>query len=84
MTLFKNNVVNDMWFIDDDELLQRFANSEDYKDKTRDEKVRLALFIAGSEPNGLQSTFYGYQFNRLWDNWCANKWKFTKGEYNVS
>ena len=73
MILFKNNVVADAWTIDEDDLLRQFANSDDYQDKSRDEKVRLALFIAGT----LQSTFYGYQFNKLWDYWLGHKWQFT-------
>ena len=77
MTLFKNNVVTNVWYIEEDALLQMFANSEVYQDKSREEKVRLALFICYNEPNGLQSTFYGYQFNKLWDYWTLNKFKFT-------
>lgn len=89
MILFKNNVFTDPRFIDEDDLLQQFANSEDYQDKTRDEKVRLALFIAGT----LQSTFYGYQFNKLFDKWCCEKYKYVEmskvksqmeGEANVT
>jgi hypothetical protein len=77
MTLFKNNAVNDAWYIEEDALLQMFANSEVYQDKSRDEKLRLALFICYNEPRGLQCTFYGYQFNKLWDYWCGNKFKFS-------
>lgn len=78
MTLFKNNMISAVWYIEETALLQLFANSEIYQDKTRDEKVRLALFICYSEPNGLQSTFYGFQFSKLWDYWSANKLKFIK------
>jgi len=77
MMLFKNNIVADMWVKDDDDLLYEFAASDVYQDKSRDEKVRLAFFLTYKEPNGLQSTFYGCQFNKLWDYWCANKFQFT-------
>lgn len=76
--LFRDNDIKQCREISEDDLLQGFANSERYLDKSRDEKVRLGLFIAADEPNGLQSTFLGYQFVRLWDYWCANKYRFIK------
>lgn len=83
MKLIRDNDISKIFEMDEDEILQQFANSEICKDKTRGEKIRLALFIAYDEPNGLQSTFYGHQFEKLWDNWCANKHKFI-GVTNVS
>lgn len=77
MRLFQNNNVNQIWEKDEDELLQEFANSDVYKDHGRDEKIRLALFIAFEPPNGLGSTFLGHQFNKLWDKWLSHKWQFT-------
>lgn len=77
MILLKNNVITEMWGKEDDELLREFAKSDIYKDYSRDEKVRLALFISFEEPRGLQSTIvYWNQFNKLWDYWCANKFTF--------
>ncbi|MBK8609109.1 MAG: hypothetical protein IPL84_03980 [Chitinophagaceae bacterium] len=78
MILIKHNKVDESFVKSDDEILQEFANSAVYQDKSRDEKVRLALFISYAEPNGLDSTFYGHQFNKLWDYWCERKWQFTK------
>lgn len=77
MTLFKNNQLDSAFVIDDDEVLRGFANSEIYQDKSRDEKVRLAFYLSFDEPNGLQSTFHGCQFNKLYDNWCMNKFNYV-------
>lgn len=76
MILYRNNDVKQAYEADVDVILTGFAQSEVYQDKTRDEKIRLALFIAFDEPNGLQSSFLGHQFNKLWDFWCENKFKF--------
>lgn len=76
MKLFLNNQLDGLYYKDDDDILYEFAKSELYQDHTRDEKVRLALFIAYDPPKGLGSTFLGFQFNKLWDYWCANKFTF--------
>ena len=76
MILIPNNDMKLLYDKDQDSILYEFVKSDIYINYSRDEKVKLALFIAFDKPNGLGSTFYGYQFNKLWDYWCANKFTF--------
>ena len=80
MKLFRDNDPAQCFTMSEDEVLQQFVNSKRYADRSREVKVRLALFIAADEPDGLQSTFLGFQFIKLWDYWCANKHKFIKSK----
>lgn len=75
MNLILNNVSYEKH---EDDILQDFANSEIFNEKTLDEKVRLALFISYQKPNGLNSRIDTQQFNDLWDYWCGCKYKFIK------
>lgn len=65
MTLFKDNKFP--WRIDETEVMRKFTESPLYQENNRPENVRLALFIARSEPAGLQSTFRTEEFNRCYD-----------------
>ena len=65
MNLFKNNKLP--WRIDEREVLRLFKESPLYQENNRPENVRLALFIARTEPAGLQSTFRTDEFNRCYD-----------------
>ena len=53
--------------INDLELIEKFLVSEYFKNRFLDLDTRLALFIAGPEPKGLNSTFLGEEFNRVVD-----------------
>lgn len=77
MRLFKNNV--ELWHKDADEILFEFASSKIFFEKDRCEQTKLALFISFNEPAGLQSTFLGYEFTKLWDYWTLYKYKFLAG-----
>lgn len=63
MILFKDN--KEPFNISNAEIIEKFKQSDFYKDRTRDLDVRLALFISSNESKGLNSTFIGGQFKKL-------------------
>jgi hypothetical protein len=73
MILYKDNKRFQRYNADDSHVLSSFKQSEYYNDRTRDEIVRLALFIAADEPNGLQSTCSFRQLNETFDFYCGIK-----------
>lgn len=66
-----------LWYKDADEILREFAQSDIYSDAHYSEEIRLMYFISFLPPKGLGSTCAGDDFVKLWDYWCANKYKFT-------
>ena len=73
MLLKKSN--GDFFLKDDEDILYEFAQSELYYDNTRDEEVRLALFLSYSSPGGLDSFFLKDEFTFLFYRWCGMKGK---------
>lgn len=59
----KNNA--ESYRLDVIEILNQFHKSKYFKNRYRDFDVRLALFISSSEPDGLQSTIFENEFNKL-------------------
>lgn len=49
LKLLKNNRLDQQFDVDIDEIIERFCRSSYAKDKRRELKVRVALFIASSE-----------------------------------
>ena len=64
MKLLKNNRIDQQFEVDQDEIIERFCNSSYAKDKRRELKVRLALFIASSEGYD-SSVAKNKEFNQL-------------------
>lgn len=75
MKLFKNNRAECGFDVEDDAVIEKFCLSSFIKDKRRELKVRMVLFIASDE--GYQSTVASKrEFNRLIKRYNLINYKF--------
>ncbi|HAV56585.1 MAG TPA: hypothetical protein DCX45_03485 [Acinetobacter junii] len=77
MKLYKNNIRENLFEVDDDEIIENFCRSRYAMDARRELKVRLVLFIASSD--GYQSTVSNKkEFNALVKRYNVVNYKFKK------